>query len=104
LRPVRFQWAEALEMPVQRLDGLTLPQVIQPRETLGDQQELGLIAQEVETLVPEIVSEDASGLKRVEYAKLVPVLIRAVQELSEANEQLRSEVRDLKTQLDESGR
>jgi hypothetical protein len=94
MRPVRFQWTEQLEVPVQRLDGLTLPQVIQPREALGAQDEVGLLAQDVETLVPEIVTEDSTGLKRVDYAKLVPVLIKAVQELSEANEQLRSDVRD----------
>jgi hypothetical protein len=102
MRPVRFQWTEQLEVPVQRLDGLTLPQVIQPREALGPQDEVGLLAQDVETLVPEIVTEDSTGLKRVDYAKLVPVLIKAVQELSEANEQLRSDVRDLKAKLEET--
>jgi phage shock protein A len=61
-----------------------------------------LLAQDVEALVPEIVTEDSTGLKRVDYAKLVPVLIKAVQELSEANEQLRSDVRDLKAKLEET--
>jgi Chaperone of endosialidase len=47
---------------------------------------LGLIAQEVEPLFPEVVSEGANGMKDLAYSELVPVLIRAIQELNQKME------------------
>ena len=42
--------------------------------------DLGLIAQEVEQVVPEVVSTDSEGYKSIEYSKLVSVLIEAIKE------------------------
>ena len=44
-----------------------------PRQT-------GVIAQEVETVLPEVVSEDALGIKSVAYGKMVGLLIEAIKE------------------------
>lgn len=45
---------------------------------------LGLIAQEVQSIVPEVVSHDeASDMYKVSYQSLIPVLIEAVKELSD---------------------
>lgn len=44
--------------------------------------DIGLIAQEVEKVLPEAVTERADGYKAVDYTKIVPVLIEAVKELS----------------------
>jgi hypothetical protein len=103
MNPVRFNWRESAEIPATGGAGTTDTRTIQPRQVLGDQDEVGLIAQEVEALVPEIVGSDPNGLKVVDYEKLVPVLIKAVQELAEENEQLKSDVRELKARLDDSG-
>ena len=47
------------------------------------EHEIGLIAQDVETVVPEVVRTLAgSNLKGVEYQKLTAILIEAVKELS----------------------
>jgi hypothetical protein len=43
-----------------------------------DQREVGVIAQEVEAVLPEVVSEDAEGYKSVDYSKLTPLLIEAI--------------------------
>ncbi len=43
-------------------------------------KQIGLIAQEVENIIPEIVSTNADGYKSVDYAKLVPLLIEAIKE------------------------
>jgi len=42
--------------------------------------EVGLVAQEVEKLLPTIVRENAEGYKTVNYACIVPVLIEAMKE------------------------
>jgi hypothetical protein len=42
---------------------------------------LGVIAQEVEQVIPEVVFTDADGMKSVAYANLVGVLIEAIKEL-----------------------
>jgi hypothetical protein len=62
------------------------------KEKRGEQKEIGLIAQEIKKLVPEVVGVNYDETLSVDYAKLVPVLIKAVQELS-------AEVADLKSQL-----
>ncbi|MGC2062537.1 MAG: tail fiber domain-containing protein [Thermodesulfovibrionales bacterium] len=43
-------------------------------------RQIGLIAQEVEKIFPELVQTDDKGYKAVAYDKLVPVLIEAVKE------------------------
>lgn len=61
------------------LDGVSYELKSDPGKT-----RLGLIAQDVKKVVPEVVSEDEeSGLYKVSYQSLVPVLIEAIKELSE---------------------
>ncbi len=67
---------------------------------------LGLIAQEVEPLFPEVVGERADT-KSLAYTELVPVTIRAIQELNQKVEdqkgelkQKQTEITDLKKRLD----
>ena len=43
----------------------------------------GLLAQEVKELYPELVYEDSAGVMSINYTELIPLLIQAVQELSE---------------------
>jgi len=45
--------------------------------------DVGVIAQEVEKVLPEIVNTRDTGYKAVKYEKLVPLLIEAIKELSE---------------------
>ena len=45
--------------------------------------DLGIIAQEVEALFPEIVETRQNGYKAVKYDRLIAVLIQAVKELNE---------------------
>ncbi len=43
--------------------------------------QIGLIAQELEKIFPELVKNDEEGYKSIEYSHLVPVLIEAIKEL-----------------------
>ena len=64
LRPVRYRWNE--EYAPMR----------------GEQVEVGLIAQEVQAHVPELVGANRDGMLSVDYARLTALLIGAVQALT----------------------
>jgi hypothetical protein len=57
---------------------------------------IGLIAQEVEKIFPELVSGN-EGSKTVDYGKLVPVLIEAIKEQQNEIEKLKLEIEALKS-------
>jgi len=74
LRPVTYKWNKAGD----------------------DQRQLGLIAQELREVVPELVHQDArSGLLSVNYSGLLPVMIKAVQEQQELIKRLEARVAEL---------
>lgn len=52
-------------------------------------KQIGLIAQEVENIIPEVVFTDPDGKKLINYTALVPVLLKAVQELQKEVEELK---------------
>jgi hypothetical protein len=49
-----------------------------PKEHFDAGTQVGLIAQEVEKIVPEVVTEGPNGYKAIDYAKLVPLLIESI--------------------------
>jgi len=56
------------------------------------ENEIGFVAQEVEEILPELVSEDKEGMKSIAYSKMNTILVKAIQEL-------KAEVELLKTQI-----
>ncbi|MBG8555932.1 tail fiber domain-containing protein [Hymenobacter guriensis] len=66
--------------------------------TAGAKQ-VGLLAQEVEKIYPELVSTDAEGYKAVNYAQLTPVLIEAIKELAARNQALEDQHRQDQVQV-----
>lgn len=64
LRGVNYNWRKENNIGVEFEEGI----------------QVGLIAQEVETVFPELVDTDDQGYKSVEYSKLVAVLIEALKE------------------------
>jgi len=48
-------------------------------ESPGNNLEYGLIAQEVEIVIPDIVSQRDDGLKAINYIALIPMLVDALQ-------------------------
>jgi hypothetical protein len=51
--------------------------------TIEKTRNIGLIAQEVEYIIPEVVIENTEGTKGISYANLVSVLINAIKEQQE---------------------
>ncbi len=51
--------------------------------------ELGFLAQEIESVLPQVVKEDENGDKFVNYDGLIPVLVEAIKELDTQVQQLK---------------
>jgi hypothetical protein len=57
-------------------------------------REVGVIAQEIKEVLPEVVIERDTGYLAVRYEKLVPLLIEAVKELSGKVDELQQKLND----------
>jgi len=64
-------------------------------------KQFGLIAQEVETVMPEIVYKSVKGYKAIDYSKLSPILIEAVKEQQKQIEDLKEKNNILSQQVSE---
>jgi hypothetical protein len=71
-----------------------------PALSAGTAKQIGLIAQEVENVCPEVVQTGADGYKAIDYARLTPLLIEAVKELNGKNEELQARVSALTSALE----
>ncbi|OFX73138.1 MAG: hypothetical protein A2X12_03860 [Bacteroidetes bacterium GWE2_29_8] len=60
------------------------------------QKEVGVVAQEVEKVLPEIVRTDSKGYKSLDYSKLTPLLIEAIKEQQKQIEEMKKEIEELK--------
>ena len=63
-------------------------------------KDIGLIAQEVEKIFPDLVNTDSEGNKAVEYVNLVSPLIESVKSLHQENLALREAYTKLQEQVD----
>ncbi len=66
-----------------------------PERHFDNRTHIGVIAQNVEEVLPELVYTDENGYKSVSYEKLTPVLIEAVKEQQSEIEALKSENEEL---------
>jgi len=68
-------------------------------EKNSQRKEIGLVAQEVLDIIPEAVNEptdEANSFYGMDYNKLIPVMIKAIQEQQEQIDELKKAVSDLK--------
>ena len=70
-----------------------------PDKNFDDRLQIGLIAQEVEKIYPELVNTDANGYKSVEYSKLVAILIEALKEQQLIIAGQKQDIDELKTSV-----
>ena len=86
---------------VEAINGVTFD----PNETalalgIDDRHQMGVIAQEIEAVAPELVCDSAfAGYKTVRYDKLTALLIEAVKELSAKVKTLEAQLGNTKPQL-----
>ena len=57
---------------------------------------IGFIAQEVEEIIPELVSEGSDGIKSVNYISMVSILTEAIKEQQKMIQELQNDVSELK--------
>ena len=83
--------------------GLDIVKALKPRKykmKLNDSEQIGFIAQEVESLIPEVVdtgeTPDGEEQKGMSYGHLTAVLTKAIQEQQEQIEALQAEINTLK--------
>jgi hypothetical protein len=67
-----------------------------PDRDLPAGPQIGFIAQDVEKIIPEVVSTDGSGYEAIDYSKITPVLAEAIKEQQKQIDELRAEVESLK--------
>jgi hypothetical protein len=85
LRGVAFSWDPAQERA----------------RDLGDQREIGFLAQEVERVLPEVVSTHRDGYKSVDYSKLSALLVEVVKAQKARLEAQQTRIEAQQRQLDE---
>ena len=57
---------------------------------LGEGHDVGILAQEVEKVLPEVVTTRDNGKKAVNYQKIIPLLIESIKELKTELDELKS--------------
>jgi len=86
--------------------GSTLPKLLQidgKSYEIKGKQKIGVLAQEIQKVFPELVSEDDNKMLAVNYQGLVPVLINALKEQQKEIEILKQQQAEI-NQLKEVGR
>ena len=82
--------------------GSTLPKLLQidgKSYEMKGKQKIGVLAQEIQKVFPELVSEDNNENLAVNYQGLVPVLINALKEQDNRISNQQNEINELKTML-----
>jgi len=88
---------------IRQINGVTYYYRYTEFKDLGftDKEQVGVIAQEVEKVLPQLVFTDDKGYKAVDYTKLVPLLIEGIKEQQKQIETSKDEVEKLKQQVAE---
>jgi hypothetical protein len=86
---------------LQQLNGVTYEYRKEefPQMGFNDNEQVGLIAQEVEKVFPQLVVTDDKGFKAVDYVKLVPVLIESVKSQQREMDQLLQTIKEMKEEI-----
>jgi endosialidase-like protein len=83
LQPVDFYWRTAEY----------------PEKSFGSSRSFGLVAQEVEQVLPELVTEDEKGFKAVRYHKLPLLMLQGLKELKAENDFLKHRLEEQESRL-----
>ena len=83
-----------IEKPLEKLDKINGYEFDwNNKQELYKGHDIGVVAQEVEQVYPELVETRKSGYKAVKYEKLVPLLVESIKELKTEIEQLKKQIK-----------
>lgn len=87
----------ALEV-IKKLNGVSYDMRTKEFESrsFSENRQIGLIAQDIEKVVPSLVSTKTDGYKAVNYDGVIPILIEGIKEQQETIEQQQSQIDELK--------
>jgi len=88
-----------LDNGVEKLKGLRTIYYKLKSDASGTRR-VGLIAQDVQKVLPEAVSVDADGYLRLRYTELIPPIIKAIQEQQDIIQAQQLKINGLKARLD----
>lgn len=91
LHPVQYQWQQVED--VVTVDTITIKTPHFSKDVDLEKKHYGLLAQDVQKLFPELVTEGGDGYLSINYVELIPLLIQAVQDLSEEVEELKAQIK-----------
>jgi trimeric autotransporter adhesin len=100
LQGVTYEWKSDSELSTLNLnkgDGSKESESLSLNLPKGTQ--IGLIAQDVENVVPDIVQTNGAGLKSVDYIKIIPLLIESIKDQQRQIEELKALVLSLSSQI-----
>lgn len=96
LRGVSYYWKNREEMAV--VKGVAADSL---EYYYDDQKHIGVIAQELEKVIPELVVTDPQGFKAVNYEGIAPILIEAMKEQQQIIESQQTKIDNQQQQIDE---
>jgi hypothetical protein len=99
LQGVTFEWKSESELSEIIKNPELENEEISDRFCFPKGSQIGLIAQDLEKVLPELVKTDADGLKSVDYIKIVPVLIEAIKDQQKIIDEQKSEIIKLNDRL-----
>jgi hypothetical protein len=90
LRPVTFEW-KGDTLTNHSIDGKA---ILRPLDPAMQGKQMGFVAQDVEKILPSIIVTEANAekTKGMKYSELIPVLVKAIQELQSDNDNLRTQL------------
>ena len=74
------------------LDKVKQMQGVEFNKINSSTKEIGVVAQEIEKIIPELVLEDKEGIKSVAYSNITAVLIEAIKEQQKQIEELKQQL------------
>ena len=92
---------QPIENPLEKMEkigGYTF--VWNDKQSTYKGEDIGVVAQEIQSVLPEIVATRANGYLGVKYEKIVPLLIESIKENTKQIKELKQEINEIKENCD----
>jgi hypothetical protein len=84
------------ENPIEKIKAISGVKFTWKNTELSADEQVGVLAQEVEQVLPQAVSTNEEGNKMISYASLIPLLIESIKEQQKAIDALKAELATIK--------